>query len=157
VVIGLACRVEGGNWNVGLVELERVEGELRAEAVRLRPSIHHDLSQQLHNLAADLETRLKDRGADAIAVGTMENWGGQHRTPQETSTRLRLRVEGVLLATARQFVDAEVTIFTGQQMGHECRSDKESVLAEARVLVGNRDELVDACGAALSALARSER
>lgn len=157
MVIGLACRVDDGKANVGFVELTRVDGDLRVQAVTLRPSTHHDLSQQLLNLTADLETRLKDRALVAIAVATMENWGGGLRTPHEPSTRLRLRVEGVLLSTARHFVESEVPVLTGKQMGYECGSDKESVLAQARALVGKRDELIDACGAALSALARTER
>jgi hypothetical protein len=157
VVIGLACRVDQGKANVGLVELERDNGSLLATAFTLRPSAHHDLSQQLLNLAADVETRLKDRRPVAIAVATMENWGGGRRTPHEPSTRLRLRIEGILLATARHFVDSEVPALTGQQMGHECGTDKKSVLAQASDLVGKRDELVDACAAALAALARSER
>lgn len=93
----------------------------------------------------------------AIVVATMEKWGGGIRKPHEPSTRLRLRVEGVLLETARRHVDEEVRILTGQQIGVECGSDKETVIGRARALVEPRDELVDACAAALAGLAQVER
>jgi hypothetical protein len=158
MVIGLACRVDDDQPHVGIVHLDRVDGQLQATAYPLRPSRHHDRSQQLLNLAADLETHLADLSPAAIVVRTVERWGGRQRVPRDPSTRLRLWVEGVLLATARRHLEHEVAPLTGQEIGHACRSNKDAVTAEAATLVDrHRPEFVDACAAALAALANVER
>ena len=159
MIIGLGCRPDGDQPNIGIVHLERVEAELRVSATPLRPSRHHDLSQKLLNLAADLETHLADLQPAAIVVRTMERWGGGQRSPHEPSTRLRLRVEGVLLATARRHIESEVRVLTGQEIGRICNSNKDAVNAQAQALLGDqrrRPELVDACEAALAGLTLSE-
>lgn len=156
MVIGLACRVEGGQPVVGIVRLYQLTPEPRVETFRIIPLRHHDRAQQLLNLGADLETQLKDEKPSAIVVRTVEAWGGGQRTPHEPSTRVRLWVEGVLLSVARRYTD-DVRALTGQAIGQACGRSKAEVEGQARTLVELKPELVDAGAAALAGLALVER
>jgi hypothetical protein len=153
MVLGLACRVDDGQPLIGLVWLSQGADGLSVEAQRLRPAKHHDRAQQLVNLAADIDTILKERDDQVAVVRTLEAWGGKQRAPHEPSTRLRLWVEGVLLSVGRRHIRS-VEPLTGQAIGHACGSNKADVEARARELVESRVELIDACAAALAALSR---
>ena len=158
MVIGLACRVDHNQPIVAAVRVARAEGQVVATVVldRVRLSMHHDQAQQLLNLSADLDALLKDAGAEAVVIRTIESWGGRNRAPHEPSTRIRLWVEGVMLAAARRHVES-VEALTGQMIGVACEGrKKEEVEAQARELVGSNVLLIDACAAGLAALARVE-
>lgn len=158
MVIGLACRVDHNQPVIAAVRLDRLDGLIVARVLldRVRLSMHHDQAQQLLNLSADLDALVKGAGAQAVVIRTIESWGGGKRSPHEPSTRIRLWVEGVMLAAARRHVES-VEALTGQMIGVACDGrKKEEVEAQARTFVGSNAVLIDACAAGLAALARVE-
>jgi hypothetical protein len=157
IVLGLACKVRTGQPILVGVRLEQTAAGLVAtQILEHRPVRHASWSAKLKLVGGEIDTLMLDNNFDAVVVKTMEA-----RTPQgaprlNDASRQRLQLEGVLLATAALHADI-VSALSGQELGALTSSNKAGVEAEARALVGERAELIEAAAAALGGIVLVER
>lgn len=151
MALGLACRVDGSQAIIAVVRLgDGTDAPIDVLWPRYRTSQHQDLSQQLLNLHADLIALVDGAGESVAVVRTIERWGGGRQAPRDSSTRLRLWVEGVLLAACRAHVP-NVTPMTGQEIGTKVGKSQADVETEAQQLSAGQPVVIDATCAAIAA------
>jgi hypothetical protein len=140
--LGLSCNVSGGRVTVrGVV----VEGDVATEVFHHRTVAADDVALQLRSLGDALATRLADLEATAVVVRSADH----HAAARVTDVAaLRLRAEGVLLATARARV-AKVGCLSGREIGELCGEQKSEVESRAAELLSAA--AAEATSAALAA------
>ncbi len=122
-----------------------VEGDAATEVFHHRTVASDDVALQLRSLADALATRLADLGATAVVVRSADH----HSAARVTDVAaLRLRAEGVLLATARGRV-TRVECLSGREIGDVCGQSKAEVDTRATALLSAA--AVEATAAALAA------
>lgn len=97
-----------------------------------RTAAGEDQALQLRSVGDALATRLTDLGASAVVVRRADFHSAARLTENSS---LRLRTEGVLLATARAKV-LVVACLNGREIGEVCGSSKAEVEAMAEELHG---------------------
>ena len=104
-----------------------------------------DLALQLRSLSNALATRLTDLNVESVVVRSADHHPSNRLRDHVV---LRLRGEGVLLATARAYAD-RVACMNGRAIGEECGTSKEDITKRAIALLSER--LAEATAAALAA------
>lgn len=130
----------------GRVVVRGVElaGGVASEVFVYQGSPADDLALQLRSLGDALATRLADLTPTAVVVRAADHHSAARVTE---AASLRLRAEGVLLATARGRV-ALVRCCSGREIGELCGESKAVVDARAAAILHSA---VDATAAALAA------
>lgn len=148
-VLGLSCNAAGGRVTVRGVAL----GEDGAEEVFLHRTVAaEDQGLQLRSLADALSTRFADLDAIAVVVRSADHHSAARVTD---ATALRLRAEGVLLATARARV-ATVACLSGREIGDACGESKADVDPRAASLLSTAATEATAAALAASHLAQDD-
>lgn len=141
-VLGLSCNVRSSRVSVRGV---LVEGGVASDAFEYRASSDDDEALQLRLLRDAFDTRLNDLPVDGVVVRTADH---HHAARITSSFAIRVRAEGVLLATARTRFDS-VQAMTGRAIAETLQMSKEEVERFARDLLGSRS--VEATSAGLAA------
>ena len=140
--LGLSCNVRGGRIVVrGVLLHDGSADQVFHHAV----ASEEDLALQLRSLGNALATRLKDLDATSVVVRSADY---HPSTRLKDHVALRLRGEGVLLATARAHADL-VACLNGHAIGEKCGMKKDEVDERAATLASQ--DLVEATAAALAA------
>lgn len=139
--LGLSCNVSSGRVTVRGVSIANGV----AEEVFVHRTAAEDEALQLRTLADALLTRLADLSPSTVVVRASDH---HHNARLTDAAALRLKAEGVLLATARARVPLVVGL-SGRSIGETCGSTKAKVEAQARGLVDNKT--LEAACAALAA------
>jgi hypothetical protein len=140
--LGLSCNVAEGRVTVRGVT---IDGDDVTEVFLHRSAAGEDQALQLRSLGDALATRLADLGATAVVVRSADHHSAARVTE---AIGLRLRAEGVLLATARTRV-AAVASLSGREIGDKCGESKAEVEARAKGLLTSA--ATEATAAALAA------
>ena len=140
--LGLSCNVASGRVTVRGVT---VDGETATEIFHHRTVASEDLALQLRSLGDALATRLADLEATAVVVRSADHHAAARITD---GSALRIRAEGVLLATACGRV-AKVECLSGREIGDVCGQSKADVETRAAQLLSAA--AVEATAAALAA------
>lgn len=140
--LGLSCNVSNGRVTVRGVT---VDGGNATEVFFYRTAAGDDQALQLRSIADALLTRLADLDAEAVVVRTVDHHSAARVTDAYS---LRLRAEGVLLATSRSRVDPVVSL-SGREIGDECGASKAAVEMRAAALL--TPAAAEATAAALAA------
>lgn len=146
-VWGLACTIEDRE---PVVRGVRLQGSPNApelvERIELRPNRQHDWSRKLMSLRDELHTRLDRQDIDAVVIRALDvSPFGRRRD----DARIHHQVEGVVLATAREFVPL-VEDRNGQRIGDACGTSKDAAEAAGAQLAS--ETYRQAAAAALAAL-----
>ena len=140
--LGLSCNVRDGRIVVRGVLL--CDGAVK-EVFHYSAANEDDLALQLRSLGNALATRLTDLSVTSVVVRGADY---HPSTRLKDHVVLRLRGEGVLLATARARTD-RVACLSGRAIGKECGTSKEDVTKRATALLSG--ELAEATAAAIAA------
>lgn len=149
-VMGISCNVDGGRLIVRGVILDNGAAQ---EVFLHRSAKGEDLSLQLRSLSADLTTRLADLEVSCVVVRSADHHSAARLTEPSA---LRLRGEGVVLATARAAAD-RVSSLSGKAIGETCGSSKAAVDTEATALLNAAAREATAAALAAEHLLRSGR
>ena len=122
--LGLSCNVAKGSIFVRDVTFD---GTAATEVFSHKGSASEDEALQLRSLAHAFETLLADLNASVVVVRSADHHAAARIND---ATALRLRAEGVLLASAREKVIV-VRRLTGKQIGETCGETKQSVETRA--------------------------
>lgn len=146
-VWGLSCTIEGREPVVRGVRLRgSPDAPEVVERVELRPNPQHDWSRKLMSLRDELHTRLDRQDIDALVIRALDvSPFGRRRD----DARIHHQVEGLVLATAREFVPL-VEDRNGQRIGDACGTSKDAAEAAGARLAGSAYR--QAAAAALAAL-----
>ncbi|MXY11381.1 MAG: hypothetical protein F4Z00_02450 [Acidimicrobiaceae bacterium] len=140
--LGLSCNVKRGRIVVRGVLLQGGSADLVFDHA---VAGEEDLALQLRSLGNALTTLFKDLDVTSVVIRSAD----YHRsTGLKDYVVLRLRGEGVLLATARAHAGL-VACLTGHAIGEKCGMKKDEVDERAAVLLS--EDLVEATAAALAA------
>jgi hypothetical protein len=148
-VLGLSCNSASGRVTVRGVSISQGNAE---EVFLHRTVAAEDQGLQLRSLADALSTRLADLDATAVVVRSADHHSAARITD---GTALRLRAEGVLLATARARV-AIVACLSGREIGDACGQSKADVDARAETLLSAAATEATAAALAASHLANDD-
>lgn len=140
--LGLSCNVRKGRIVARGVLLSNGSA---AEAFHHAVAADEDLALQLRSISDSLATRLQDLDVTSIVVRSADY---HPATRLKEHVALRLRGEGVLLSTARVYVQ-QVRCLNGRDIGDECSASKEEVDRRAVSLLS--EEWREATAAAIAA------
>ena len=140
--MGLSCNVKSGRIVVRGVLLHDGNADLVFDHT---VAGEEDLALQLHSLGNALTTLFKDLHTTSVVVRSADY---HPSTRLKDHVVLRLRGEGVLLATARAHAGL-VSCLTGQAISERCGMKKTRVDERAATL--SPQHLVEATAAALAA------
>ena len=140
--LGLSCNVKRGRLVVRGVRLHEGSAD---QVFQHAVASEEDLAQQLRSLGNALTTLFKDLDATSVVVRSADY---HPSTRLKDHVVLRLRGEGVLLATARAHASL-VACLSGQAIAEKCGMKKDEVDERAAALLPQ--DLVEATAAALAA------
>ena len=156
VVLGLSCNVDAAELVVVALRLEITDEGVASHVAVMehRTDPGEDHAKKLASVQADLETSIKNRAADAkVAVVRSMDTPPFVRRGITKEQEARLEIQGVVLSTLRRQID-RVTAMNGQQIGRTCKSDKPTVLADAKKQFGEVYQEAGIAALAAMALAR---
>lgn len=146
-VWGLSCTIDGREPVLRIVWLRgSAEAPELVERFELRPNPQHDWARKLMSLRDEVHTRLDRQSIDALVIRALDlSPFGRRRD----DARIHHQVEGVVLATAREFVPV-VEDRNGQRIGDACGTSKPATEGAGAELAGSTYK--QAAAAALAAL-----
>lgn len=148
--MGLSCNAASGRVTVRGVSID--DDDSATEVFFHRTVASEDQALQLRSLGDALATRLADLDATAIVVRSADHHSAARVTE---ASALRLRAEGVLLATARARA-ARVACLNGREIGEVCGESKAEVEARAAGLISAAATEATAAALAASHLAHDD-
>lgn len=147
--LGLSCNVGSGRVTVRGVT---VDDDVATEVFLHRTVASEDVPLQLRSLADAFATRLADLSTTAVVVRSADH----HPSARITDgSALRLRAEGVLLATARARLE-QVRCLSGREVGDLCGESKADIEARAASMISPAAAEATAAALAADQLAESD-
>ena len=150
---GIAVAMQSsGRPTVRLVVADDSSGSPVIDVIADFPSDDAEISEQLHDAAEAVRSRLDGTGVTRVVVRRADR---PQRPSNAEGPKLRLLMEGAIVSAARSVI-VDTRLGSGKDVGGWCGSNKAAAEAAAAALLtaaGHKDRYIEATAAALAALA----